>query len=278
MKNISTKLAAVAIVLGAMSAPALAGKGGSYEAIQAAVASGSPDAIVAEVERAEALICEQCVNTVLALTADDRYKVREVAAWWFARRPGSTKILATQFVGELGSSDSTQVRNAADFLGAVMQFDALPALKAAYARGGLSVDARFAIVRAVGVMAHASGNAILAAAMADADATVRAQAVIAWRDVRGQQNAAPARPLLGDSDANVRAQAATVLGAYKDAAVVGALGQLVVSDPSAVVRRNAAWALGQIGSRDAYAALTAATQDASGLVRNVAKVALGRLQ
>ena len=126
-------------------------------------------------------------------------------------------------------------------------------------------------------MAHASGNAILVAAMGDADATVRAMAVVAWRDIRGQQNATPVEALLGDADVNVRAQAATVVGAYKDVAAVHTLAQLVIADASPIVRRNAAWALGQIGSNDAYAALTLAAQDSSGLVRNVAKVALGRL-
>jgi len=127
------------------------------------------------------------------------------------------------------------------------------------------------------VMAHQSGNGILAAAMSDADASVRALAVTAWRDVRGQQNAQPVEALLGDGDAGVRAAAATVLGAYKDATVLGALEQLVVGDASPQVRRNAAWALGQIGSSGATAVLTQAAQDKSGLVRGAAKAALALL-
>jgi HEAT repeat protein len=276
MKNIGTQLAAVAMTL-AMAAPAIAGHGGSNDRIQAAIASGSQDSIVAEVERAEGLMCEACVTTMLSLTQDSRYRVREVAGWWFARRPGSANILAQEFIAELGSADSTQVRNAADFLGAAARVDALPALAAAYARGGMTADARFAIVHAAGVMASPTGNALLASAMSDADAGVRAQAVVAWRDVLGQTNATPVEPLLGDSDAGVRAVAATVLGAYKDARVLGALEQIVVSDASPLVRRNAAWALGQIGSVGATAALTQAVQAKSGLVRNYARVALGLL-
>jgi HEAT repeat protein len=277
MKTITKLAAAVTIVVG-ISTPAFAGHGGSNAAIVSAVASGSQETIIAEVERAEHLMCADCVNTVLALTQDNRYAVREVAAWWFAKRPGTTKILVQSFLGDLASGDSVHVRNAADFLGAVMQFDALPTLKAAYARQGLSVDARFAIVRAVGVMAHVSGNAILQAAMSDADATVRAQAVTAWRDVRGQTTAAPVEALLGDGDASVRAAAATVLGAYKDGAVLAALQQLVVSDASPMVRKNAAWALGQIGSASSAPALNAAMFDKSALVRGVAKAALANLQ
>ena len=52
MKNIAIQLAAVGL-LALGSSPALAGKGGSAEQIEAAVASGSPDAIAAELERTE---------------------------------------------------------------------------------------------------------------------------------------------------------------------------------------------------------------------------------
>ena len=56
-------------------------------------------------------------------------------------------------------------------------------------------EAKLAIVRAVGFMAHLDGNAILTTAMADSDADVRAAAVIAWRDVLGQlTRAADRRP------------------------------------------------------------------------------------
>ena len=54
MKNI-IKLAAVGLLALAPSA-ALAGHGGSAEAIQASIASGSTDAIAAELERTESLI------------------------------------------------------------------------------------------------------------------------------------------------------------------------------------------------------------------------------
>ena len=51
-----------------------------------------------------------------------------------------------------------------------------------------------------------------------------------------------------------------------------------MSDNDAFVRRNAAWALGQIGSKDAAAALIQATNDKSGLVRLVAKASLSALR
>jgi len=76
----------------------------------------------------------------------------------------------------------------------------------------------------------------------------------------------------------VRAEAATVVGAYGERSGLSQLEVLVTSDPDPFVRRNAAWALGQIGSVDAFAALTTASSDKSGIVRNVAKAALATLR
>src|SRR5689334_3454184 len=99
MKNIAIKIAAVAFVLAPQLA--LAGHGGSADKIQAAVSSGSVDAIIAEVERTEFLVCDNCLQAMTSLTEDSRLAVREVAAWWFARRPALKDMLASQFVEEL---------------------------------------------------------------------------------------------------------------------------------------------------------------------------------
>jgi len=55
------------------------------------------------------------------------------------------------------------------------------------------------------------------------------------------------------------------------------LEALVIQDPDSVVRRNAAWALGQLGNAASRAALQQAMSDPSGLVRGVAKAALAGL-
>src|SRR5262249_18336740 len=151
---------------------------------------------------------------------------------------------------------------------------ALPQLRDAMRRGGLTSEAKLALVRAAGVMAHTSGNQILTDGMADADPAVRGAAVTAWRDVINQTSVTPVEPLLVDQDASVRAQAATVVGAYRDMNARSTLETLVTSDPDPFVRRNAAYALGKIGSADSAAALTAASQDKSPIVKNVAKAAL----
>ena len=275
--KISKKLAAVAFVLCA-AVPAFAGKGGSNAKIVAAVNSGSVDAIVAEVERAEGLLCPDCVGTVMNLLEDNRFEVRQVAAWWFAKRPGAAQQLAKTFKGELTTAGSIDVRNAADFLGRIRQFDALPQLRVAIARTDLSADAKVAIVRAVGYMAHIDGNSVLLTAMDDKEASVRVAAVSAWREILGQVDVKPLVAKLGDSDAKVRAAAANVIGVYGEPSARVMLEQLVTTDADPFVRRNSAWALGRIGSPDSAAALRTASTDKSGIVRGFASAALASLK
>ena len=275
MKTLS-KLAAIALTV--FTLPVFAGKGGSNAKIVAAVQSGSQDAIIAEVERAEGLLCNDCIQTVTNLTEDNRFAVREVAAWWFAKRPGLAKVMGDGFKADLVSGDSIHVRNAADFLGAVVDYTALPALRQAIARTGLTPEAKLAIVGAVGYLKHIDGNGILLTAMNDSDAGVRVAAINAWRDVLGQVSVTPLESKLADGDAKVRAAAATVIGAYGDRNAMSSLEQLVISDTDPFVRRNAAWALGQIGSKDAAGALMQASNDKSGLVRLVAKASLASLR
>lgn len=275
MKNI-IKLAAVGLLALAPSS-AFAGKGGSAAAIQAAMASGSSAAIAAELERTESLICDECVALVTTLTEDSRFSVREVAAWWFGRRPALRDMLVDGFVADLPHGDTVKVRNAADFLGQTHTLSAIAPLRAALHRGDLGVEARLAVVRAVGEMGHTSANDVLVTAMADPDASVRGAAVTAWRGMLGQQAAAPVVPMLGDLDAFVRAQAAAVVGGMGEQSGRAALEALVVRDPDSAVRRNAAWALGQLGNAASRAVLTQATSDPSGLVRGVAKASLAKL-
>jgi HEAT repeat protein len=276
MKNIAIQLAAVGLLALTPSA-ALAGRGGSSEAIQAAIASGSSDAIAAELERTESLICDACIPLVTALTEDSRASVREVAAWWFGRRPALRDMLVDGFIADLPHGDTTKVRNAADFLGRTRTLSAIAPLRAAIHRGDVGVEGRLAVVRAIGAMGHPSSNDVVAAALADPDASVRAAAVTAWRGMFGQRTALPVVPLLGDLDASVRAQAAAVVGAMGEQAGRAALEAMVVGDLDPAVRRNAAWALGQLGNAASRAVLIQAASDRSGLVSGVARASLAKL-
>ena len=273
MKKIIGAFFAVA----ALASPAFAGKNGSATLIKSAVASRSQDAIIAEVERTEKLVCSECVPIVAELTQDSRLAVREVAAWWFAKRPGLQKQFAKQFLAELATGDTIQVRNAADFLGRSSTFTALPQLATAIQRTDIGAEGQLAIVRALKHLAMPEGNTALAYAMTVTDASVRAAAANAWRDIRGQTGAAPVVALLRDSDAVVRAAAAATVGGLVELSGRSTLEQLVVSDPNVFVRRNAAWALGKLHAPASAASLSQAMNDSSGLVRMTARVALGQL-
>ena len=60
----------VSTVLLALAAPAEAGRGGSFAKIRSAAEHGNPDAIVAELERAERIPCStECMNYILGLSS-----------------------------------------------------------------------------------------------------------------------------------------------------------------------------------------------------------------
>lgn len=263
----------------AIAGTAEAGRGGNFDRIRAAAQNGSPDAIVAELERAEKIPCsDECMNFIEGLLAHDSYYVRDGAAWWFARHPAQKAVLEQRSVRQLATGSSLQVRNAADTLGRVGQPRDIADLGTALQRSGIDDQARAAVVRAIGKIAHVSGGAVLEDAMSDSSALVRAEAVRAWAVLLRQDTAAPVAPLVTDTDLSVRRAATQVVGRFREASARTALEELVTSDPDAAVRRNAAWALGRIGDAGSRAALTTATSDASSLVRMTAKAALRQLR
>jgi HEAT repeat protein len=277
MSNWKKQFAAVAFTVLALGSVAHAGRGGSAARIRAAVQSTSVDAIIAEVERAEHLVCQDCQDIMTNLLDHSRYEVREVAAWWFAKRPSVNRVFTEQMTNDLAGTDSISVRNAADYLGTVKAKTAIPALLAAMS-SGVDADARLHVVRAAGRIGDRAGNPVLVAGMADTDMLVRREAVDRYRDMRGQTDATPLFGLLADSDATVRAHAATSIGGLKGAGARATLETMATSDADASVRRNAVWALGEIGDEASREVLRAAQNDPSGLVRRVATGALDKLR
>ena len=94
------------------SVTAQAGRGGSTGRILQATASGSVDAIVAEVERAEKLACLGCIDAVMKLIDHDSAKVRDVAGWWLGKRGVRSEVISlaqARFAGQ----DPVAARNAA---------------------------------------------------------------------------------------------------------------------------------------------------------------------
>jgi HEAT repeat protein len=264
--------------LAALAQPAAAGRGSSAARIARAIASNSPPTIARELERAEYLWCGGCIDRVMKLVDHPEYTVREVAAWWFARRPAQKRELTERSIALLAGPDSVLAGNAADVLGTFRHPVAVAPLATALARTDLGAEARVACARALGTIGHADANPALAAAMADADAGVRAEAVRAWLAIRGQRDAAPVVALVADGDAVVRREASAVVGNLRDSAGRLALERSLLEDADPAVRRNAAWALGRIGDGASRTALEAATTDVSPLVRGVARTALRRLR
>jgi len=269
----------VSTVLLALAAPAQAGRGGSFAKIRSAAEHGNPDAIVAELERAERIPCStECMNYILGLTSHESYYVRDGAAWWFARHAAQKGALEQRAVAQLATGNSIQVRNAADALGRVGHPRDIADLDSALSRSGIDAEAKVAVARAIGKIAHISGAGALEGAMANASPQVRREAINAWSALLRQSNAAPVAALVTDTDLSVRRAATQTVGRFRETSARAALEQLVVSDADAAVRRNAAWALGRIGDSASRTALTTATTDSSSLVRMTAKAALRQLR
>src|SRR4051812_14629613 len=200
----------------ALSSPAFAGFGSSSVAIKAAVQSGSVDAIVAELEKAEELPSRGAIDVVLPLVDHDSWRVRDAAGWWLTRRGVRTQVIANM-TARLTGADPIAARNAGDVLAAMRDFSTVPALSAFLAKP-LDEDSGAAAAKALGAIGHPSAMTALSGALGSPLAGVRAQAAASLRDLRAPKGSlvaattAPLLPLLGDGDANVRRQAIVTIG------------------------------------------------------------------
>jgi HEAT repeat protein len=269
---------AVGLAATTFSGTAQAGRGGSYQAIRSAVAANSIDAIQAELERAENLVCGGCTDVVLPLVDHLDYRVRKVAAWWLARRQASRTVYVAMLT-RLSQPDSVKARNAADVLGEFHAGSAIPALGAALSNPIYTGEARAAMARALGQIGRNAAAAPLQQALTDTDPFVKSAALQALREVEGFRNGMVAVPLLSDGDAQVRADAAVTIGVLHTRAGVTAL-VAAMKDPSADVRKKAAWSLGRLGAPLSVAGpalQNAAANDPDSFVRSVSQTAIASL-
>lgn len=282
----SVKIVLVTALL-ASATPALAGRGSSPGAIKSAINSGSVDAIQSELERSESLVCPSCVKMVRPLLDHKDRRVRQVAAWWLGRR-GLQNDLYDSMNARLTGSDPIAARNAADVLGGLRLRLAIPPLGKLLVDDGRDAEARGAAARALGAIGDPAALPALSQALAASAAPVRAAALESLRGLRNFQEPGLAVPLLADADEEVRVQAIYTLGASRSQVMAGSEGETAVrglaavltSDPSARVRKKAAWALGEIGAPVHLAgpALSqAASRDPDPLVRSLAGAAQGKL-
>jgi hypothetical protein len=271
-------LASVLAVAG-VTGPALAGHGGSPQAIKAAIDASSVDAIQAELERAEHLVCAGCTDMVIPLIDHTSYRVRQAAAWWLARRGVSHGSVYVAMLNRLAQPDSLLARNAADVLGEFRAASAIPALSAALTNPIFSGEARAAMAHALGQIGRPDVAAPLTQALADSDPFVKAASLQALREVDGFHDGMVAVPLVKDADGVVRGEAATTIGMLRTQAAAPAL-VAALSDPDATVRKKAAWALGNVGAPVSVAGpalQTAATSDPNPFVRSLAQIAISKL-
>jgi HEAT repeat protein len=280
-----TLVASIALT-GLVSGAARAGHNGSPALLKSAIESGSPDAIEAELEHTEYLVCAACTNMVLPLVDSLDYGVRKAAAWWIARR-GIAHDVYVSMLTRLSQPDSTAARNAADILGELAYPSAVPALSAALSNPIFSGEARAAMARALGSINQQAAVPALVAALGASEPAVKASSLSALRSIQGFKDATVAQPLLTDADEQVRAEAAMTFGVVLRTgksgvkpASVDSLLSVLASDPSVNVRKRAAWSLGEMGAPAAQAApglSTAATSDASPAVRSLAQIAISKL-
>jgi HEAT repeat protein len=270
------------------SAPAFAGHGSSALAIQSAVQSNSVDAIVAELEKSEELPSRGAIDVVMPLIDHASPRVRDAVGWWLTRR-GVRSLVITNMTARLTTgSDPVAARNAADVLAGMRDYTTLPAL-GAYLKAPLDEDSGISAAKAIGAIGHPTGLALLNAGLGSSLAGVKAQAAASLRDLRAPKGAKVAAqtavllPLLSDADANVRRQTIMTIGFVGQSGgdvtgAVAALSPLATGDASAVVRKAAAWALGELKDGAARGALQAAANDADPLVRSIASAALANLR
>ncbi|HVZ71046.1 MAG TPA: HEAT repeat domain-containing protein [Polyangia bacterium] len=278
--KIGAAILASALALGtAFSGTAFAGHGGSRDLILQAVNANSTDAIQAELERSEHLVCAGCTDLVLPLVDHLNYRVRQAAAWWLARR-GTAREVFVEMLTRLSQPDSIKARNAADVLGEFKTTAAIPALGAALSNPIYTGEARAAMARALGAIGRNEGAAPLVAALSDSDPMVKAAALEGIRTIEGYHDGSVAVPLVTDADSQVRIAAVTTLGTMHTSQGASALLAALASDKAESVRKTAAWALGEIGAPASVVGpglQAAAAHDASPFVRSLAQASLGNL-
>ena len=288
--NIGTKLVLSVALFGMggvfAAGTAHAGHNGSPGLIKAAIEANSVDAIEAELERSEYLVCGACTDLVVPLVDHLDYRVRKVAAWWIARR-GVSKEVYVNMLGRLSQPDSFLARNAADVLGELGYAGAVPALSAALSNPIFSAEARAATARALGSIGKPTAFPALVDALSSPEPEVKAAALASLRQIQGFHQPDAAAALLTDADEQVRGEAALTLGTTLRVGKTGAqpagvsqLLNVLATDPSVDVRKKAAWSLGEMGAPVAQAAPgleTAATTDSSPAVRSLARVAISKL-
>lgn len=247
--------------------------------IMSAAASGAPSRVWAVLEHGEFVDCLNCITAVEPLLYDSHASNREIAAWWLRRRvfgvfgEGQTYQRTVQ---TLQSDPNPQKRvYAANALG---EFLTLAGVK--HCAQALKTDAdegvRAAAALALGRLQKDDGA--LATAISDSSPKVKVAVLDAASRMNQKYPSTSFAIALSDGDAAVRKRSAEVAETHQAVDQADKLVALAQNDPSEDVRIAAAHSLGALHAASARSALESIAQkDASGLVRDQAKIALRRL-
>ncbi len=248
-----------------------------------ALEAPAPAAVWQALEHGEKVDCLDCIPAVAKLLYVNDPKTREISAWWLRRRifgvfgPGEAYEQTIQTLQT--HADPTTRARAAEALGEFLSSGGVVPVATALVKDA-SPQVRAAAASALNRLNSVGPNNELALALSDGEPAVRLSAIRAAMHVQGFSDVAAVARLVSDTSVDVRRHAASALGSMKAKDSVAALIALTSStqEIDAVVRAEAAHALGLIGDRAAQAALvTASEHDPDMSVRDAATIALRTL-
>jgi HEAT repeat protein len=217
------------------------------------------------------------VERLLEGLANDDPCVREISVRLLGRQRGEPVV--TGLITRLTAATPSLREVSALGLGLVKSSRAVDPLIRALrdATGGVRANSAWALGRLE------AGKALgqIRDMFRDDDQRVREAAVIASGRMDDSTSSIPAliRVVRQDSSPQVRRAAAWALGQLESREAIEALTGVLTQDTDARVREMAAWALGQVEGRSAIGGLsTAARRDADDRVRETATWALGQLE
>ena len=143
-----------------------------------------------------------------------------------------------------------------------------------------SIFVRKSAAYALGRLHSPAGTAALVTALKDKNVEVRGAAAVALAEYADAQAIEPLARALTDKSEFVRAQSARALGVNSRAArsAVQNLIRVLTSDPDYEPKRQAAWALGEIGDQSALPALEAARRANDPYLSSAALTAIEKIK
>jgi hypothetical protein len=245
--------------------------------------SAAPTAIWTMLEHGERVECLACVPYVSKMLYASHPKTREISAWWLRRRifgvfgKGEAYEQTINTIGNPNASELSRTY-AANALGEFLEGAGIAPVSRALV-SDTSPKVRLAAANALIRLNNQGPNSELSTALSDEDEGVRLAALNGVTHINVFSNVDRVVGLISDPSALVRRRAAQALGTLRTTdAVVGLIALTAVeNEPDAGVRAAAVWALGQIADSQALDAVLAAANDSDASVRDAARIASYRL-